>query len=263
MASDSDRREFGMAPPGERGGWLQRSFVRYPWHFGVGLLLLVITGTRPFMRNVPEPPPVLLQVPDFALQDQDGRPFTLASMRGKVWVAGFIFTTCPSVCPKISRAMLDLQQRYARNGIDVELISFTVDPENDTPAVLKRYAENLGADQNHWRFVTGERAAMEALVVGGFKTAMDRRDAGASDAVDMYDIAHSEKLVLIDPEGGIRGFYGVRRPKGAPVEPLPMGVHTTPEAEALGLDALSLDELYHRSTHVLRAHNSAKAGCGR
>jgi protein SCO1/2 len=255
MRADSD-----MGPPGERGGWLQRKFVRYPWHFGVGLLLLVITGTRPFMRHIPEPPPVLFQVPDFALQDQDGRPFSLASMRGKVWVAGFIFTTCPSVCPKISRAMLDLQQRYARNGVEVELVSFTVDPENDTPAVLKRYAENLGADEDHWRFVTGERPAMEALVVEGFKTAMDRRDPGT---IDMYDIAHSEKLVLIDAEGGIRGFYGVRRPKGAPVEALPMGVYTTPEAEALGLDALSLDELYHRSTHVLRALNSERAGCGR
>jgi cytochrome oxidase Cu insertion factor (SCO1/SenC/PrrC family) len=174
MRADSD-----MGPPGERGGWLQRKFVRYPWHFGVGLLLLVITGTRPFMRHIPEPPPVLFQVPDFALQDQDGRPFSLASMRGKVWVAGFIFTTCPSVCPKISRAMLDLQQRYARNGVEVELVSFTVDPENDTPAVLKRYAENLGADEDHWRFVTGERPAMEALVVEGFKTAMDRRDPPA------------------------------------------------------------------------------------
>lgn len=252
------RPDAEMLPPGERGGWLQRKFVRYPWHFGVGLLLLIITGTRPFTRHIPEPPPVLFQVPDFALQDQDGQPFSLASMRGKVWVAGFIFTTCPSVCPKISRAMLDLQQRYARNGVEVELVSFSVDPENDTPAVLKRYAENLGADENHWRFVTGDRAAMEALVVGGFKTAMDRREA-----VDMYDVAHSEKLVLIDAEGGIRGFYGVRRPKGAPVEPLPMGVHTTPEAEALGLDALSLDELYHRSTHVLRALNSERAGCGR
>jgi hypothetical protein len=74
----------------------------------------------------------------------------------------------------------------------------------------------------------------------------------------MYDIAHSEQLVLIDTEGGVRGFYGVRRPKGAPVEALPMGVYTTPEAEALGLDALSLDELYHRSTHVLRALNSER-----
>ena len=252
-----------MPPLEERGGWLQRAFVRRPWHIAAAFLLIVITGSRPFMRNVPEAPPVLLQVPDFALQDHDGQPFTLASMRGKVWVAGFIFTTCPSVCPKISRAMLELQQRYARNGVEVELVSFTVDPENDTPAVLARYAEHLGVDQAHWRFVTGDPKAMESLVVGGFKTAMDRRPGPDGSQPDMYDIAHSEKLVLIDAEGGIRGFYGVRKPKGAPDEPLPMGVHATAEAQALGLDVLSLDELYHRSTHVLRDHLTKNSGCNR
>ena len=257
------RPDADMPPLESRGGWLQRSFVRRPWHFAAIFLLLVITLSRPFMRHEPEAPPVLLQVPDFALQDQDGQPFTLASMHGKVWVAGFIFTTCPSTCPKISRAMLELQQRYAHNGVEVELVSFTVDPENDTSPVLARYAETLGADPSTWRFVTGDRAAVEALVVGGFKTAMDRRPGTDPEKLDMYDIAHSEKLALIDGDGGIRGFYSVRRPKGAPVEPLPMGVHATPEAEALGLDVLSLDELYHRSTHVLRDLNHAQHGCGR
>ena len=247
--------------PEDRGGWLRRALVRRPWHLSALFLLLMITVSRPFTRRIPEAPEVLLQLPEFALVDQDGQPFTLASMHGKVWVAGFIFTSCPSVCPKISRAMLDLQQRYARNGVDVELVSFSVDPDNDTPAVLKRYAENLGADESRWRFVTGDRAAMEALVVGGFKTAMDR--ATRTDKIEMYDIAHSEKLALIDGAGGIRGFYGVRRPKGIPEEPLPMGIHTTPEAQALGLDAVSLDELYHRSTHVLREQRAAQGGCGR
>ncbi len=254
------RADSPMPPPETRGGWLQRAFIRRPWHFAAAALLLVITGTRPFMRRVPDPPPVLLQLPGFTLTDQDGQPFALESLKGKVWVAGFIFTTCPSTCPKISRAMLDLQQRYARNGVPVELVSFTVDPENDTPAVLQRYAENLGADQNHWRFVTGPVKDVEALIVGGFKTAIERgRRPVDPGAVTMYDIAHSEQLVLIDGDGGIRGFYGVRPPPGAPASPLPMGVHTTPEAEALGLDALSLDELYHRSTHVLREQH--KGGC--
>ncbi len=246
-------------PPEERGGWLRRNFVRRPWHFSALFLLVMITASRPFTRRVPEAPEVLLQIPEFTLQDQDGRPFTLASMRGKVWVAGFFFTTCPSICPKISRAMLELQQRYARNGMDIELVSFTVDPENDTPEVLKRYAENLGADLSRWHFVTGDRAAMEALVVGGFKTAIDKQPLGPS--IDMYDIAHSEKLVLLDATGGVRGFYAVRKPKGAPEEPLPMGVYASPEALALGLDVLSQDELYHRSTHVLRDLHARQGGC--
>jgi len=184
-------------------------------------------------------------------------------MRGKVWVAGFIFTSCPSVCPKISRAMLELQQRYARNGDEIELVSFSVDPENDTPEVLRRYAENLGADLSRWHFVTGDRAAMEALVVGGFKTSIDRKPLGGGTTIDMYDIAHAEKLVLVDDTGGVRGLYAVRKPKGAPDEPLPMGVYASPEAIALGLDVLSQDELYHRSTHVLRDLHTRHSGCNR
>ena len=266
MRSDSDLPE----PPEERGGWFRRAFVRRPWHISALFLLLMITLSRPFTRRVPEAPEVLLQLPDFALVDQDGQPFTLASMRGKVWVAGFIFTSCPSVCPKISRAMLELQQRYARNGVEVELVSFSVDPENDTPAVLKRYAENLGADLSHWHFITGDHAAMEALVIGGFKTSIDRKPLGGGTSsaggapLDMYDIAHAEKLMLIDDTGGLRGLYAVRKPKGAPEEPLPMGVHATPEALALGLDVLAQDELYHRSTHVLRdIHTREHGGCNR
>jgi protein SCO1/2 len=220
-----------MGPPEERGGWFRSAFVRRPWHISALFLLLMITGSRPFTSADPRGPRrCCCSSPTSPCVDQDGQPFTLASMRGKVWVAGFIFTSCPSVCPKISRAMLELQQRYARNGVEVELVSFSVDPENDTPAVLKRYAENLGADEDALalRHRRGGPRAMEALVVGGFKTAMDRRGGGA---IAMYDIAHAEKLVLIDDEGGVRGLYGVRRPKGAPEEPLPMGVHATPEAD--------------------------------
>ncbi|MBL9102841.1 MAG: SCO family protein [Myxococcales bacterium] len=258
------RPDSPMPPPEARGGWLYRAFIRRPWHFAAIALLLVITGLRPFMRRVPDPPPVMLQLPEFSLVDQDGQAFTNASLKGKVTVAGFIFTSCPSTCPKISRAMLELQQRYVRNGVDVELVSFTVDPENDTPAVLQRYADNLGADQTRWRFVTGPLADVEKLIVGGFKTAIERgrKPPPGSDPVTMYDIAHSEQLVLIDEHGGVRGFYAVRRNPDVPREPLPMGVHASPEAEALGLDVLSLDELYHRSTHVLREQRQP-GGCAR
>jgi protein SCO1/2 len=254
------RPDSPMPPPEARGGWLYRAFIRRPWHFAAVALLIVITGLRPFMRRVPDPPPVLLQLPGFALTDQNGEAFTKDDLRGKVTVAGFIFTTCPSTCPKISRAMLELQQRYARNGVDIELVSFTVDPENDTPEVLRRYADNLGADTSRWRFVTGERAAVEALITGGFKTAIERKPPKHGGPVTMYDIAHSEQLVLIDGDGGVRGFYPVRRNPDVPQEPLPMGVHASPEAEALGLDVLSLDELYHRSTHVLREQRRT-GGC--
>jgi protein SCO1/2 len=229
----SDDRE-PEAPPGMvEGGWLRRKFMRYPWHFGLVIGLVTITAMRPCTRHVPDPPPVMSQLPAFALVDQDGQPFTTSSLHGKVWVAGLIFTTCPSTCPKISRAMLELQERYARGGIDVHLVSFSVDPENDTSQVLKTYAGHLGADESRWRFVTGSHDAMESLVVGGFASAMDRKQNGAG----MIDIAHTTKLVLIDGAGNIRGYYSSDDPMG-------------------------VDEVFHRSQHVLREMRQRNAGCG-
>lgn len=236
MTDDPDPgRVHDAAPPGmDEGGWLRRKFMRYPWHFATVVGLLTVTLMRPCTRHVPDPPPVITALPAFELVDQDGQPFSRESLRGKVWVAGLIFTSCPSTCPKISRAMLELQQRFIRERVDVELVSFSVDPENDTPAVLKTYAGHLGADESRWRFVTGPLAAMEALVVGGFASAMDKQSGPGG----MIDIAHTTKLVLIDGDGNVRGYYGSD-------------------------DEMGLDEVFHRSQHVLREMRQRSGGCNR
>jgi protein SCO1/2 len=223
-AANQGGRQAGAAPPIEERGWFLRLFLRYPFVVFFLLGVIVITVMRPLTRHEPEAPPVLYTIPDFQIVDQDGRPFDRAAMAGKVWVVGFMFTSCPSICPKISRAMLDLQHKFDAFEIDAHLLSVSVDPETDEPAVLKRYAEGLGVDPARWRFVTGSRPAMEALVVGGFKQAMDKQ--APADGATMYDIAHTSKLVLVDAEGGVRGFYSI--------------------------DELGLDELYHRTQHVLR-----------
>lgn len=223
------------APNMPEGGWLRRNFMRYPWHFATVVGLVTITAMRPCTRHVPEPPPVISSLPAFALVDQDGQPFTTETMRGQVWVAGLIFTRCPSTCPKISRAMLDLQHRLIEADVDVNLVSFSVDPDNDTPAVLKTYASHLGdADESRWRFVTGPVSAMEALVVGGFASAMDRTTTKAG----MIDIAHTTRLVLIDGDGNIRGYYSSD-------------------------DESGIDEVFHRAQHVLREQRQQAAGCNR
>lgn len=217
-------------PPVEERNWFLRLFMRNPYLVAFFVGITFITVMRPLTRHVPDAPAVMFQVPQFELVDQDGEPFNLEAMRGKVWVAGFIFTSCPSVCPKISRSMLELQQKFETFDVDAHLISFSVDPETDTPDVLKRYGTTLGADLSRWSFVTGDRAAMEELVVGGFKLAMD--EPKPLEETSMYDIAHSTKLVLIDAEGGIRGFYST--------------------------DELGLDEIYHRTQHVLRDMKAGK-----
>ena len=156
-------------------------------------------------RSMRQPPPlpVLGQVPGFHLIDQRGAPFTDASMRSHVSVVDFIFTRCPASCPRLTARMAELQSRLARDGDDVRLVSFSVDPENDTPPVLFRYAQDSHADPARWSFVTGNAADVEKAVVGGFKMSAAKIAKGAND----YDVVHGEWFVLVDRAGNLRGYY--------------------------------------------------------
>jgi protein SCO1 len=195
-----------VAPP-----WL-RFIRRYVWVIAFVLGAVTLTLIRPMLRYIPEPPPVLYTLPsDYALVDHQGRPFTPDTLAGEVWVAGFIFTSCPSSCPAVTRAMSDLADRFARNKVDVKMVSFTVDPERDTPQVLSTYAEQVGADPSRWRFVTGEPDAIRSLVTQGFRLGVGDRQAMEG---DVYDIAHSTKLALVDGEGRVRGYYGIEPDEG-------------------------------------------------
>jgi protein SCO1 len=151
----------------------------------------------------PSPPlPVLGQVPAFHLVDQRGMAFTDASMRGHVGVVDFIFTRCPSSCPRLTARMADLQSRLSGPS-DVRLVSFSVDPENDTPEVLSRYATDAHADPARWSFVTGGANDVENAVVGGFKMSAAKIAKGAGD----YEVVHGEWFVLVDRKGNLRGYY--------------------------------------------------------
>ena len=191
--------------------WL-RFVRRYIWVIAFVLGAATLTVIRPMLRHVPEPPPVLFTLPgDYALVDHLERPFTPATLEGEVWVAGFVFTSCPSSCPAVTRAMSDLADRFARTKVDVKMVSFTVDPERDTPEVLARYASTVGADPDQWRFVTGEPDTILKLVGEGFRLGVGERQTIEG---DIYDIAHSTKLALVDGEGQIRGYYGIEPDEG-------------------------------------------------
>jgi protein SCO1/2 len=168
---------------------------------GLGLataLALVARAMRPAA-----PLPVLGHVPVFQLEDERGAPFTDASMRGHASVVDFIFTRCASSCPRLTARMADLQSRLAGERSDVRLVSFSVDPENDTPEVLSRYSAKTHADAMRWSFVTGSTDAVEKAVVVGFKMSA----AKIAKAADDYDVVHGEWFVLVDPKGNLRGYY--------------------------------------------------------
>jgi protein SCO1/2 len=147
--------------------------------------------------------PVYGYVPDFALVDQRGAPFTTASMAGHVSVVDFIFTRCPASCPRLTATMADLQGRLAREHSGARLVSFSVDPENDTPPVLGAYAGRAGADPARWSFVTGPADDVERAVVLGFKVSAARIEKNAGD----YEVTHGNWFVLVDARGAVRGYY--------------------------------------------------------
>ncbi|HEY2713505.1 MAG TPA: SCO family protein [Chthoniobacterales bacterium] len=135
-------------------------------------------------------------VPPFQLTDQNGQPFGSEQLRGRIWIADFIYTGCPGPCPMISSRMSETQKPLEET--DVMLVSFSVDPQRDTPEVLRQYAAKLNAIPTRWKFLTGDKSAIYRLAQFGFKLAASEGDAGP---------IHSTRLVLIDRAGVIRGYY--------------------------------------------------------
>ncbi|MBS1152783.1 MAG: Cytochrome oxidase biosis protein Sco1/SenC/PrrC, putative copper metallochaperone [Myxococcaceae bacterium] len=154
------------------------------------LLLLTACAKR-------EPLPVLASVPAFELTSQAGVPWASRTLDGKVWVANFVFTRCPTICPTFTAKMASIQQKTPD---EVRLVSFTVDPEFDTPEKLAEYATKFHAT-GRWTFLTGEGAALEAVVVKGMMQPMVKGDGS------LMSIGHGSYFVLIDGKQQIRGFY--------------------------------------------------------
>jgi len=145
-------------------------------------------------------------VPDFSLIERSGKQVSLADLRGKIWIADFIYTHCTDTCPLQTADMAKLQDRWLKEP-KVELVSFSVDPEHDTPQVLSRYAGRFKADPKRWLFLTGHRPEIVRLVENGFHLGV----ASASSHADV--ILHSPRFVLIDQQGQIRGYYNNSDPE--------------------------------------------------
>jgi protein SCO1/2 len=137
--------------------------------------------------------------PNFQLMNQEGQPFGSAQLAGKIWIADFIYTSCPGPCPMISTRMSELQKPLEKT--DVHLVSFSVDPTRDTPEVLRSYAEKLHTEPKRWDFLTGPKSAIYDLSRNGFKLAVSDGSKEAGIPV------HSTRMVLVDRRGEIRGYY--------------------------------------------------------
>lgn len=147
---------------------------------------------------------VLGEVPPFTFTNQAGKAFGAAELRGEVSVAAFMFTRCPTICPRITATMQELQQRAKSRDIPVHWVSFSVDPENDTPAALATYAEARRLDLATWTFLTGDSTQIRQVAEQGYKIAAEGK---AEPNAEHYGISHGSHLVLVDKRGRIRGYY--------------------------------------------------------
>ena len=137
-------------------------------------------------------------VPEFSLTSEQKQNVTQKNFSGKVNIIDFIFTDCAGACPVMSTKMADMQKVLLREPA-VQFISISVDPATDTPNVLKRYGEQYGAIPDKWIFLTGDKDSIYALSKQGFHLGLDIEGDNA--------IIHSQKFVLVDYRGEIRGYY--------------------------------------------------------
>jgi len=149
--------------------------------------------------------PILGQVPSFEFTERSGNSFGAVQLKGKVWIADFIYTRCMGPCPTMSRHMAEMQKSL-RDTPEICLVSFSADPEFDTPKVLREYAKRFEAGANQWFLLTGKFDALQKLAREGFKLGMEKNPKGQPSADD-EPIIHSSHFILVDRVGRIRGYY--------------------------------------------------------
>ena len=145
-------------------------------------------------------------IPDFEFINQDSVKITQKDFTGKIYVADFFFTTCPTICPKMKTQMLRIYKKFKDNP-KVAILSHTIDPRHDTPAVLKEFSKNLGIQNSMWQMVTGDKAKIYEI---GQKSYMV---SATDDPTQPGGIVHSGAFILVDKNRHIRGIYDGTVPK--------------------------------------------------
>lgn len=150
--------------------------------------------------------PVIRAVPDFSLTDQDGNTVSKEDLRGKIWIADFIFTRCKGPCPLMTARMLEMQRALVKTP-DVKLVSISVDPEFDTPDVLKAYAGANHAEPGRWKFLTGDGAVIKKVVAEGFMQHLDEENG---------EPVHGTMFLVVDANGMVRSARMLEDPELLP-----------------------------------------------
>lgn len=189
----------------------RRPFYKNPFLWGFLIGITALTVMRPIALSFRSAPPPLLEVGDWTLVSHEGVPFGSKDLAGKVYIANFIFTSCPSICPELTRAMQKLEDRIG-DIEEIRFVSFSVDPETDTPEKLRAYREKYGIKTDHWIFLTGTREQMLGVLSGQMKLHVGEKQPikglSPEEAAqrELYDISHIGKLALFDQNGDLRAL---------------------------------------------------------
>ncbi len=176
---------------------------------GILLGLLIVAMAEWATDRAPETTGPPWTLPDVRLIDSSGSDYFLTSLRGRVWIAGFFFTRCQSICPRLIADQAGLAQRLDEAGLRrIHLVSISVDPAHDTPEQLQAYGDARGIDFDRWTLLTGSPDDVRRLVESGFRIAMG---IAPPEGVDLFDIAHTARLALVGPDGVVSGFYETDR----------------------------------------------------
>lgn len=178
------------------------------WVIAFLIAAMLIAGAASLFRHSErkssDPMSVIGLVPDFHFMTQEGKPLVRSDLLGKVWVADFIFTRCSGPCPIMSSRMAEVSHELTKTH-DVRLVSISIDPENDTPAVLHQYADHFQADPKHWLFLTGPKKEIAEFTTKGMLQALGNDQAGTP--------IHSTRFLVIDRQGQIRKIRNLDEPE--------------------------------------------------
>lgn len=172
----------------------------FVWAFFLGIgSLHIIKEWSLSRRTAPEP---LVYVGDWSLIDQNGRSFGSKDLQGKIVIADFFFTSCPTICPRLTNAMKEVFERFKHKTSGIHFVSISVDPENDKPEVLKKFMKDNGLDEDAWHSLTGTKDVIYDVVTNKMRVHVGERTADQN-----YDIPHLGELALFDQNGDLRGLF--------------------------------------------------------
>lgn len=188
------------------------------WMIAMTLLVIASCGEEEKVRVLPligqydveykmvdgveVPDTIYPTIPSFTYVNQDSTIVTSKSMKGKVWVADFFFSTCPTICPTMTTQMKRLQAMTKDLESEIQFISFSINPTYDQPSILRRYMKHHGIEANNWQFLTGDEAETHELGINSFLV-----HVATSDEEESGGYAHSPAFTLVDKEGIVRGVY--------------------------------------------------------